>query len=162
GALTAPGTTTEYRDRFDTMGGGTLGQYTTPHKIRLGWIDGATSTRTVESNGDFSLVPAEDSSGLRALKVRRGTGNDPWLRVEYRQKKGSYDTGLYSQVYSGALVHYEYPALPDGHTMLVDFTPGSIQGDNDFHDPALANGKMWQDPYSDLSIRVTSATAQAL
>ena len=93
GPLGAAGTLSEYGDVFSTMGSWNLGHYPSPHKVRLNWLTSGSNVLTVESNGSYTLQPLETSpAGLQALKVRRGTGNNAWLWVEYRQPLGLYDS----------------------------------------------------------------------
>jgi M6 family metalloprotease-like protein len=158
GPLGAAGTLSEYGDQFSTMGYWNLGHYGQPHKLLLGWIDGTSNVRTVESSAAFALEPSEVSPpGLQALKVRRGTGNDAWLWVEYRQPRGLYDSTLSSQVFSGALIHYQ-DSTTGTKTHLLDFTPQT----DSWLDPALTAGKSWTDPYSNVSLYVQDAASSAL
>lgn len=151
------GTVNEYGSTFSTMGSG-LGQYDAPHKAELlNWLTPG-NYQTIQTSGTYSLQPLEISpAGLQALKVQRGAGNNAWLWIEYRQPLGNYDSTLPSQVYSGALIHYE-DSQTGIHTQLLDFTPG----DSNWTNVALAAGQTWQDPYTGVSLNVQSATASAL
>ncbi|MCI0585686.1 MAG: NEW3 domain-containing protein [Planctomycetes bacterium] len=150
GALGAAGTLSEYGDIFSAMGSLNLGHYAAPHMVNLlGWL-GGSSVLTVETPGTFVLSPAESGAGLRALKIRRGTGNDAWLWAEFRQPIGIYDSTLPSQVFSGALLHYA-DSSTGTHTHLLDFTPAT----SSWNDPALVGS--WADPYSNLSLSVLGA-----
>src|SRR5262249_54530266 len=71
---------------------------------------------------------------------------------------GSYDSTLLSQPYSGALIHYQDPNAPSGHTYLPNFTPSDSSG----FSAALAVGRSWTDVYSNLSITVQSANSNGL
>ncbi len=106
------------------------------------------------------MEPLEiNSAGLRAIKIQRGTGNDAWLWVEYRQPIGNYDSTLMNQPFSGALIHYEDPTT-GASTRLLDFSPDGSW--NTWWSPALAAGKSWIDPYTNLSLSVLSATPTAM
>ena len=117
----------------------------------------------------FSIAPLEVASSLPlALKIRRGTGNEAWLWLEYRRPIGDYDshftgvclpdgTCVPSPVYSGALIHYE-DSPTDGRTHLLDYTPAT----DSWLDPQLAAGQSWTDPHSNVSLTVQSATSTAL
>lgn len=158
GPLGVAGTLNEYGDLFNTMGSWNYGQYNAPHKVMLGWLTGS-DYQTVQSNGTFSLLPFELNTGLRALKVQRGTGNSAWLWLEYRQPLGNYDSAINAQVYGGALVHYQ-DSTTGTHSHLIDMTPGSSGG---FNDPAkLAGTGTFVDPYTNLSFSVDSATSSAM
>lgn len=159
GALGTAGTLSEYGDVFSTMGSWNLGHYNAPHKLRLNWLASGTNIATVESSGSFSIQPIEVSPpGLQALKVRRGTGNNAWLWVEYRQPQGLYDSTLSSQPFSGALIHYEDSTTTGSKTHLLDFTPET----SSWTDPALVSGKSWVDPYSNVSLYVEPAAGGML
>lgn len=158
----------EYGDPFSIMGGGGEGQlffphYDAPHKAQLGWLDPG-SVLNVETDGTFLLQPLENPGGVRAIRVRRGPTGDQWLWLEYRQPIG-YDAtlgGLGSQQFSGALIHYEDPAQSQQrpyYTFLLDFTPNTPHV---FSDAALAAGQAWPDPYSSLTIGITSASPSGL
>jgi M6 family metalloprotease-like protein len=158
GPLGATGTLSEYGDVFSAMGSWNFGHYAAPHKLRLGWYAAGAQAATVETPGSFSLQPAEvNPAGLQALRIRRGTGNNAWLWVEYRRPIGAYDSTLPSQVFSGALIHYE-DSLTGAKTHLLDFTPETAS----WSDPALVAGRSWTDPYSDVSLRIESASSTAL
>jgi M6 family metalloprotease-like protein len=158
GPFGVPGSLSEYGDVFSTMGSWNLGQYAAPHKQQLNWLVPGVNVQKVESGGVFSLQPLETNpAGVQALKVRRGTGNDAWLWVEYRQPLGQYDSTLPSQAFSGALIHYE-DSITGTHSHLLDFTPET----SSWSDPALSASKSWVDPYSNVSLSVQSVTANAL
>ena len=160
----------EYGDRFSLMGlcytiNGTtlLGHYAAQHKVQLGWM-GNSNYQNVTASGTYTLAPIENSSsGLQAIRVQRGA-NDLWLWLEQRKSTG-YDTtfsALDGQVYSGALIHYEDPSNQAyiGYTRLLNFTAPTDSVD--FNEPALAAGSSWSDPYSLLSLNVTSIDSAGL
>ncbi len=158
----------EYGDPFSIMGGGGEGEaflahFNAPHKAQLGWLDPA-SVLNVETDGTFLLQPFENPAGVRALRIRRSPSADQWLWLEYRQPIG-YDAGLAAvgdQQFSGALIHYEDPALSQQrpyYTFLLDFTPNTPHV---FTDAALAAGQAWSDPYGSLTIGVTTAGPSGL
>ncbi len=140
------------------MGFLNLGQYSAPHKTeQLGWT--ATNYQTVQSSGTYLLEPYETNpAGLKALKIQRGTGNNAWLWLEYRQPVGNYDPTVSPQVFTGALIHYEDSLTAALHTDLLNFTPS----DTSFNSPALIVGQTWTDPYTNLSLSVLSATSSGL
>jgi hypothetical protein len=111
---------------------------------------------TTESNGSHTILPFETlTGGLQALKVRRGTGNNAWLWLEYRQPTGLYDSMLNSQVFTGGLIHYE-DSTTGTHTHLLDFTTET----SSFADAALTG--TFNDPYTNVSVEVTNANASGL
>lgn len=158
GLLGTEGTFNEYGDRFSTMGPWDLGLYGAPHRAEvLGWLP-AVNYLTVQSSGAYSIEPMETNpAGLQALRIQRGTGNNAWLWLEYRQPIDVYDSTLPSQVFTGALVHYE-DALTGSHTDLLNFKPAL----GSWTDVVLAPGNTWTDPYTNLSLSVVSATPTAL
>lgn len=157
GPLGTAGTYSEYGDIHSAMGSWNLGHYTAEQKIKLGWLP-SSSVQQVLSAGTYTLKPYETpAGGVQALQVQRGTGNNAWLWLEYRQPLGNYDTTLNSQIFSGALVHYK-DSITGSYTDLLDFTPST----SSFGDAALAAGSTWQDPYTNLSLSVTAASASGL
>jgi len=157
GPLTGSGTLSEYGDVFSTMGSWNLGHYAAPHKQKLSWFS-TGNVETLEGSASRTVQPFEIlTGGLQALKVRRGTGNNSWLWIEYRKNLGDYDATLPSQIFSGATIHYE-DSTTGTHTHLLDFTPETTS----WSDPALAAGRSWTDPYSNVSIQVVSADASGV
>lgn len=165
GALSDAGTITEYGDHYAVMGTYNQGHFAAAHQAEwLNWMSAGTDYQTVTSSGTYTIEPIEQTSGLRALKVQRGTGNAAYyLWIEYRQPQGDYDStyatlGPYvTQAYQGAYIHYE-DATTGSATHLLDFTAPAAYSEN----PALVAGQTWNDPYSDLSISVQSATSSGL
>lgn len=157
GYLGAQGVVTEYGDVFSSMGSWNLGHYAAPHKARIGWLEPAAVAEVDGVDGTFTLAPVVSSGGLKALKVRRGSASGGWLWLEYRQSMGPYEETLEHQIFGGALVHYEDEATRDGSNLL-DFTPET----SSWSDPALLPGRTWDDPYSNLSVTVQSATPSGL
>jgi len=172
GALGANGTLQEYGDQFSTLGSDTEGHYPASHKANiLKWLVEGSNFQLVTASGTYSISPYETAGGMKALKVQRGTGNvGTYVWIEYRQPLGNYDTtftNLYnytSAIYQGALVHYE-DSTTGLHSQQLDMTPASNTTNepwSDFADGALVAGQTWQDPFSDLSISVASATTSGL
>src|SRR5207253_6738147 len=130
----------ELGDYWSTMSQN-LGIYPAQQKAEiLNWMASGANYQVVQSSGTWSLQPLEVSpAGLQALKVQRGTGNNAWLWVEYRQPIGNYDSTLSPQPFSGALIHYEDSSTAPGHTYLTNFTPSNTS----WNSPALAAGKTW-------------------
>jgi hypothetical protein len=151
----AAGTLSEYGDTQSTMGSWNFGHYGAPHKVRMGWLS-ASNVVTTETDGNYLILPYETATtGVQAVKVRRGAGNNAWMWLEYRQPLGLYDSTLNSQVYTGGLVHYE-DSTTDTHTHLLDFnrSPSFYSG------PALTGS--WTDPYTGVSLTTTSVSASGL
>ena len=83
------------------MGSWNFGQYGAPHKVRMGWLL-PSNVVTTETDGNYLILPYETATtGVQAVKVRRGAGNDAWMWLEYRQLLGSYDSTLNSQIATG-------------------------------------------------------------
>jgi uncharacterized protein (TIGR03437 family) len=169
GATDDQGTDTEYGDIYSAMGVGeggsgslTFGQYAAPHKAEvLGWLD-QSSFQEVTASGTFTIVPLENTTGLRGLRVLRDAKTQTWLWIEARRPLGIIDTTLSnlkaSNVFSGALVHYENPQLDPLHTYLLNFGPKGGPAET----AALTEGQSWTDPYSLLTLRVLSAGASGV
>lgn len=160
GALGTTGTLDEYGDRFATMGSWNYGHYNAHHAASLlNWLAPTTNYQVVQASGTFTIENYERRpAGLKALKILRGTGNNAWLWVEYRQNSGIYDSAIGSQVWDGALIHYQDSATGT-HTHLLDFyQPAS----NVWSDPALPSGSTWVDSYSNVSIAVVKNLADPM
>jgi uncharacterized protein (TIGR03437 family) len=169
GPLNTPGKLVEYGDPFSLMGypypfGITSGQYTAEHKsLLLQWLLPGDYLE-VSTPGTYTLAPYE-TSGLRALRILRNAATKAWLWIEYRQPIGDIDSNLQAtpstNVFGGALIHYEDPNLDTPHhTYLLDFNPTATP--NNFASAALTPGQTWSDPYSPLSLTVKSATPEGL
>ena len=171
GAPATDGVNTEYGDPYTVMGvgeggstGPALGQYSAQHKASiLGWLD-ATGFQEVTSSGTYNVAPLEESGGTRGLRVLRDQTTQSWLWIEARQPIGMIDSTLSnltgSNVFSGALIHFENPDLDPLHTYLLDFNPVSTP--NDFTKSAMTPGQAWSDPYSQLSLTLNSSGASGL
>jgi len=164
GPLSSPGTFSDFgMDYWSVMGASDLGHFPSQQKLFLGWL-GSGNYQTVTGSGTYTIQPLETNPpGLQALKIQRGTGNNAWLWVEYRQPVGNYDSNLIAVVpgvYSGALIHYEDSTTDQipAHTYLLNATPT----DTSFNNPELSVGQTWSDPYSNLALSVVSATATGL
>jgi M6 family metalloprotease-like protein len=159
GALSAAGTLNEYGDIHSTMGSWNFGYYVAPQASNtLGWLTSGSNYQTVESSGTYTIQNYEARpAGLKALKIRRGTGNDAWLWLESRQNSGIFSSQLDSSLFGGALIHYQ-DATTSYKSHLIDFTPATAS----FADGALPAGTTWIDPYSNVSVTVNSVTATAM
>ena len=156
GPVGETGTLTEYGDLFSTMGSWNLGQYAAPHKVRVGWLEPGAVATVDGTDATFTLSPLSGplGSGVQALKVRRGFHGDGWLWLEARRPVGDYDVTLPSQVFGGAVIHYQDPATSPSYTHLLDFTPQTPS----WLDPALLPGGTWTDPYTNVRLTVDEAT----
>lgn len=159
GPLGVNGTLTEYGDNFDPMGYYNLGHYGAQHKNQIGWLK-SSNILNVTGSGTYTVAPIGTSTaGPVALQVQRGTGNaGDYLWIEYHQPTGNYESQLSSAIFGGATIRYLDSITGSGYTNLLDFTPQA----NNWFDPILPTGQTWTDPYSNLSLTVTSATATAM
>ncbi len=150
---------TEYGDPFSVMGSSN-GHYSAPQKVALGWLH-AADFQAVTASGTYVIAPLESAAaGVRALKVQRNLLTNEFLWIEYRQNTGLFDsqfTASQSSVFSGALIHFEDPSTGTASELL-----DSTVSTSTFNDAALANGSTFIDPYSNLRIQVTAATAAGL
>ena len=157
GAFGRSGSISTYGDKFSCLGSWVVGHYAVSHKADMGWLSGS-AVANVTSTGQYDVTPTEASgSGTKALKIRRGSGNNDHVWVEYRQPTGSYDSSLPSQVFSGAMLHYE-DSFTGLKSHLLDGTPGT----SSFNDPAVPSGSTTVDAYTNLSIAVGTASSSAL
>ncbi len=158
GSVGSAGSIGEYGDPHSTMGSWNLGFYAASHAAsQLGWL-GAANLKVVQSSGTYTIQNYEARpAGLKALKVRRGTGNDAWLWIETRRNVGNYSSQLSSQIHRGALIHYE-DSRTGSASHLLDFTATT----SSFADAALEVGETWDDPYSDLAVHVDGITPSSM
>jgi M6 family metalloprotease-like protein len=159
GAVGSDGTLSEYGDMHSTMGSWNYGFYVSSHAAnQLGWLGSGSNYLVVETAGTYTIQNYEGRpAGLKALKVRRGTGNDAWLWIESRQNTGLYSSTLNASLFGGALIHYQ-DSMTGGKSHLLDFTTATTS----FADSALPLGQTWTDPYSNVSVTVTGVTATSL
>jgi M6 family metalloprotease-like protein len=159
GAVGSAGTLSEYGDVHSTMGSWNFGFYAASHAAnQLKWLGLGANYQVVESSGTYTLQNYEGRpAGVKALKVRRGTGNDAWLWIESRQNTGLYSSRLNSSLFTGALIHYQ-DATTGNKSHLIDMTPAT----SSFGDSALQVGQTWTDPYSNVNVTVTGVSPAAL
>ena len=157
---------TEYGDVFSVMGTAQdAGPYSAEHRANLlRWIP-KIDEADITASGTYTLVPAEDSSGLRVLHVLRDSVSNSWLWLEFHQPTGFYTpnnmAGLPGNTLtSGALIHYEDGYLDSLHTYLLDMTPSATP--NNFLIGTLAPGSSWSDPYSLLTLTAGAQTTSSL
>jgi M6 family metalloprotease-like protein len=172
GAPGVEGTHSEYGNWYSVMGiswrigsSYNIGHYSAFHKSRLGWLAPGSGYQTITAAAAHTVLPFETgTTGTRALRMQRGPGSDKWLWLEYRRPEGLFDTNLSSyssNVFSGALIHYEDPASSyAAYSRVLDFHPSSTP--NNFNDAALQPGESWADPYSLLRIVVDSSSQSGL
>lgn len=131
-SMLGAGTSEEYGDPFDTMGGSGGGNlhFSSFSKNKLGWIPDADCP-TVSTGGFYRLYAHDDprASGVRGLRFRR-SGGDYWM--EFRQRF----TG------NRALMNGLAFRWVGGSTTLLDATPGS-SGNKDDH--PLVIGRTFSD-----------------
>lgn len=153
-----------YGDEFSTMGAWNLGLYNADHSAdELGWIVPTTNYTVVDpgSSAFFSQSYTIQNfegrpAGMKALKIRRGSGANAWIWLESRKNAGIYDSDLDNAVFDGALMHYVEGSSIS--TLLIDFNRST----NYVSDAALPVGQSWNDPYGNLQISVDSATDTSL
>ncbi|MGD0281882.1 MAG: BACON domain-containing carbohydrate-binding protein [Dissulfurispiraceae bacterium] len=151
-------------DSFSNMGRGS-GHWAAPQKFALGWLKEGVDMQNVSSDGVYVLQPYEAAdNGLKVVRVQRGTGNNAWLWLEYRQSTaGIFDSSLPSTAFGGALIHYEDAGWNDTeiHSNLLRFNPDS-PGGLFFGNAILTAGSSWSDPYSNLSISIDQNVTSGL
>ena len=167
GPIGLAGVHAEYGDPFSQMGFNP-GHFAAPHKNMLGWLSPGTGWQEVESGGTWTIAPlsSQTSDAPHALRIQRGTGNQQWLWIEYRQPIGSYEPTILDngapRDFGGAIIHIEDPTQPSwaGYTELLDFRP--LRLPNDFNNAMMKAGTTWSDPYSNLTLTVGEATSTGL
>jgi hypothetical protein len=134
----------------------------------LGWLNEGFGYLNVQSGGTWTLSPLSEPSGsLYALRVQRGTDNNQWLWIEYRQPIGAYEPTILDtdapRDFNGVLVHLEDPTQATNwpaYTELLDFQPARLP--NDFNQAMLKAGAIWADPYSNLTLTIGGATPSGI
>jgi hypothetical protein len=134
-SVIGPGTSDEYGDDFDTMGGsgGGLRHFSSTFKNRLGWIPNSDAL-TVTASGSYRLYAqdiAQAPVGLRCLRLNR-PGGDPYC-LEFRQ--------LWTD--NKAMMHGVAFRRAGGSSILLDMRPGSAGGKSDH---PLTIGRTFSDP----------------
>jgi M6 family metalloprotease-like protein len=151
GPVGLQGTQWEYGDCCSAMAGNPNAHYASGHKVNdLQWLT-APNYVTITTGGTYTIVPYELTTGLRSLKVQRGTGGSTWLWVEYRQAT-PYDSSL-----PGSLIHLEDSYTIPQHTDLLEY-----QQCINVSCPEIPTGQTWTDPYTNVSISVLSADSSGL
>lgn len=149
-----------YGDAADIMGN-LEGHYNAFQKQRLGW---STGMATMSASGRVTLSPYSGGSGMRAVRIPRGTdasGATTWYYLEYRQPTG-FDAvlGYYGTLSKGVLVRTATEGDGDS-TYLLDMTPNSdtSSGFVDLWDSALMAGATYTDTVAKVTIKVVSTDA---
>jgi hypothetical protein len=126
-SIIGPGSSVEYGDGFDTMGGGGSGRpYNARYRVYLNWLTN-TDMVTFSTNGVYRIMAYDvtNSFGPRAIRIARSGGsntNNYWL--EFRQKSGSTRWQT-----NGAGLRWAGPG--NQSSLLLDTTPGSPNGKDD-------------------------------
>ena len=104
----------------------------------LGWIP-VSDTPTVTESGDYTLVPAESTSGTRAYILKTELSSSEFFVVEYRVKTEAATDGTRSYEYylpeSGLIVYRVNTAVTDhtnaaGDNYIYVFRPGTLDNKN--------------------------------
>ncbi len=132
------GTTVEYGNPFDLMGGGSTqaNHFTAWVKQRFNWLS-PMATPTITTNGTYRIQALEPTvtSGLQGARVERGGGRAYWL--EYRPAINTPSTR------DGLSINWDGPG---GKSQLLDMTPG----DGNRNVSALVIGRTFSDSAADL------------
>jgi hypothetical protein len=160
-----PGGTDLLEDEFAIMGGFQshggvfpVGHMPTRQKVNLGWAISGVDFLNVQANSTNTILPASSPTpGIKALRIRRGTGYNEWLWVEHRQFVGPYDSTLQNYaptLAGGVLVYHERPTDLANYTYLLHFKP--VAAPNGFQTAMMLAGTQWDDPSSNLTLQVSS------
>ncbi len=104
----------------------------------LGWIQ-ESDTPTVTESGDYTLVPAESTSGKRAYILKTELSSSEFFVVEYRVKTEAAADGTRSYEYtlpeSGLIVYrvntaVTYHTNAAGDNYIYVFRPGTLDSKN--------------------------------
>ena len=104
----------------------------------LGWIP-ESDTPTITESGDYTLVPAESTSGTRAYILKTKLSSSEYFVVEYRVKTEAAQDGTRGYEYnlpeSGLIVYRVNTAVTDhtnaaGDNYIYVFRPGTLDSKN--------------------------------
>lgn len=136
-----PGTSTEYGNPFDIMGGGSgqANHFNAWFKRRFDWLTNST-VQTVTASGTYRVqaLEATVTSGLQALRIPRETNRDYW--VEHRPAIN--DNGLRD----GVSLNWGFAA--NTQSQLLDMTPG----DGNRTNSPLIIGRTFSDHFAGIHV----------
>ena len=146
-AVDPAGTNEEYGDLFDVMGSGLeiLGAFHSEAKQRLNWLapnEWTDGTASGSATHRLRRIDHAFTSGVRGLRITRGTGDYYWL--SYRRLIEN------NWLRAGANIVWQRPN--QGRSWLIDTTPGTFNGLEDRNDSSIAIGST----YSDGNIHITT------
>ncbi len=155
-----------YGDSLDVLGknNGSQGHYNPFNKERLGWLH-SSEVRTVSSSGRFDLLPYADlsRSGVRVLKVVKADDPSNWYYVGFHQPFG-FEANLLdgssvnvANITNGVVVRRAGSRV---FSDLLDMTPGTGGSVSDWLDPALEQGRSFNDPAAGVTLTTTWVDAQ--
>ncbi|HEX3173823.1 MAG TPA: PASTA domain-containing protein [Solirubrobacterales bacterium] len=148
----------EYGDPFDPMGSGRPlsppVEMSAWRKFELGAIPPA-DTATIARNGTYTIVPLEQSSGVRLLRIPNGAGE--FLDLDFRQRIGFFDETYPADdpAVHGVAIHLDPAGWGIGvrPSRLLDTNPET----GTFGDAPLAPGRQFHDFRSPLTIETIAA-----
>jgi uncharacterized delta-60 repeat protein len=143
--VSAAGTSTEYGDTFDIMGGGSTIEHQFSHwnKSMLQWIPDSSVT-TISSGGTYRVYrfdhPSASFSNALALKIVRNRTQDYWIGNRRATTNASLNNGAY--------ILWGYNDNEQGN--LLDMTTPGVATT---HDEALAIGTTFTDSVAGITIK---------
>lgn len=90
----------------------------------LGWLD----IPTIKSSGDYTIQPAENSSGTRAYILKTSMSETEFFVVEYRKKSSSRQEYDYYVPQDGLIVYRvnnQFETNVEGNNYIYVFRPGT-------------------------------------
>jgi hypothetical protein len=133
------GSSEEYGDVFDVMGGGPVpqGVFHAEAKQRLNWLASGDWTDAATS-GTYRVrrIDHPGTTGSRGLRVTRATDSYLWL---------SYRRLFTSNAWLNAGANLVWKRPSNSRSWLVDTTPGSLTGSSDRTDGSIAIGRTFSD-----------------
>jgi hypothetical protein len=151
------GEASEYGDPFDPMGNGRRGAFPLEmsawRKLGFGAIP-ASDAPTIAYSGDYTIVPLEQSSGMRLLRIANGAGE--FFDLDFRQPIGPFD-GNYpgnDPAVNGVAIRVDAAGFgTDVHpSRLLDMTPETAT----FDDAPLAVGDRFVDFRTGVTVETLS------
>jgi len=154
-----------YGDTLDVLGYQEgEGHYNPFNKERLGWLK-ASEVLEVGNSGRFDLLPYANlnSNGVRVLKVPKANDPGNWYYVDFHLPFG-FEAQLLdgtkvnvANVTNGVVIRQ---AGTRSYSEMLDMTPDSDLGSYDRQDPALEQGRSFNDPAAGVTLTTSWIDSQ--
>lgn len=152
------------RDPFTVMGGNTLETVLSRFHIhgidkeKLAWLDSNEIIRPPAGplNQDYTITSRDNNSSNlpKLIKIPRSDGLNYY--VEFIQTRNfDQDINGFNTFSYGVIIRIDRsPTDPSKvESVILDFTPGSRSGSEDFYDAVLLPGDVFNDPFDNIQIK---------